>query len=454
MANDTVDSCGINYKKMQGKWRLIDALRGGTESMRSMRTEYLPMEEAEDQSHYANRLNRTFLFSGYTDAVDYLTARPFSRRVTYQGELPPKIGNIIENIDGNKNNLTELAKSVLTDGIDYGVTYLLVEYPSTVGLESGEQNKLEVDGVIRPFIVHVKARDVIARTKQLDDFGNSRVSSVRIKYKTIEAVGEFEEEEIEVIRVYTDSGCSEYRKGPKDKEFSYFASSEITIGKIPMVEIRFKEISDGYFEPCLYNLAETNLMHWQSSSDQRNILRYIRCGILFGSGMTAKDMENNVIGPYQVMYNKNTEARLSYVEHTGRAAEVGQNDVSMLEGRMMLQGLQPILKDSHKTATGKVIEETKSSDNLQSWLRKCESGILEAFKIAALFTKEEIADDFSINIWSDFTLSLRRSEDLNYILKMATLNLIPKKLFIEQMIKFNMLPDNIDIEKTIAESEA
>jgi hypothetical protein len=98
--------------------------------------------------------------------------------------------------------------------------------------------------------------------------------------------------------------------------------------------------------PPLAKLAELNIAHWQSSSDQRNILHIARVPILFGAGFNTDD--TIVIGAAEMVQSSNANAKLEYVEHTGAAIGAGDKDLENLELQMQSMGLQLLIDQARR----------------------------------------------------------------------------------------------------------
>ena len=156
-----------------------------------------------------------------------------------------------------------------------------------------------------------------------------------------------------------EGDCSVWRKGEKDKEFvKTISDGKHSFKKIPL--FTFYTNQTGFMEakPPMFTLAETNLEHWQSYSDHRNILRFIRLGILAVSGCQKRDFDSIVIGPNRLVHlGENVGADMRYVEHKGEAIGAGERDLDRLEARMMFLSLLPAMKKTgDPTATGAALD--------------------------------------------------------------------------------------------------
>ena len=90
---------------MAADWPLIDALMGGTRTMRAAGKAYLPQWPAEDEAPYRSRLATATLFPAYARTVSVLTGKPFSKPVAYGEDIPPRIRDWLEDVDLQGRNL-------------------------------------------------------------------------------------------------------------------------------------------------------------------------------------------------------------------------------------------------------------------------------------------------------------------------------------------------------------
>ena len=120
------------------------------------------------------------------------------------------------------------------------------------------------------------------------------------------------------------------------------------INAIPVAPVYLNQTGFMCGSPPLMDLADLNITHWQSSSDQRNILHVARVPILFASGV-AEDIEL-VVGANAFMRASDPQARLEYVEHSGAAITSGKDDLKVLEFQMQAMGLQLLQAEPAQTA--------------------------------------------------------------------------------------------------------
>src|SRR3954447_6283748 len=82
-----VRKTSASVDKMAQDWNLIDAVMGGTKTMRAAGKAHLPQWPAEEDSSYKTRLTTATFFPAYARTVSVLTGKPFSKELTYGEEV-------------------------------------------------------------------------------------------------------------------------------------------------------------------------------------------------------------------------------------------------------------------------------------------------------------------------------------------------------------------------------
>jgi hypothetical protein len=197
-------------------------------------------------------------------------------------------------------------------------------------------------------------------------------------------------------------------------------------------------------------LAWMNIAHWQSSSDQRNILRFARIGLLFGKGFSNEEIERGiVIGPNSFVGSTNESADLKYVGYSGESIKAGFDDLDKLEKQMESLGSQPLIEGGgDATATGKLIDEAARSQNsIQSWIRRTEAALTEAYRITMRWFDQDLPKDFSLDIFSDFAVANRATSDLDWLLKARAQGELDHETFVAESRRRGVLSDTVTSEK-------
>lgn len=448
-----VDTRSKDFELMQAGWSLLHDLLGGTRAMRAAGRTWLPQEPKEADAAYANRLARSFLFGAFADAVDRIVAKPFSVPTTVEGGSPAYFAEMLRNVDNCGNDLTLFARSVFEDGVIHGLSHILVDHPDTGGTLTAKQER---DLKIRPYFVHVRADQLIGHRSKRDAAGRNVLTQIRIYEKKVEDAGEYGDVSVEYVRVVTETSFSIWRKTADDAKFVKVKSGDHTFGSVPLVT--FYTSADGFMKatPPLEDVAWLNLAHWQSYSDQRNILRFARVGLLFGSGFSEEEVERGFsVGPTNLLLVTSPDAKLSIVEHSGNAIGSGKDDLETLEAKMDSLGLRPFVdQKGNPTATGKAMDEEKSFSSILAWIRSLESALRTAFGFAATWTQETIADDFEVEVFSDFGISVQTYEAIQNLITARANREISRETFLFEIRRRGLISDSIDIAAEIARIES
>ena len=359
---------------------------GGTDAMRVKGTVYLPQEMAESTTAYQIRLKRSFLFNGYAKAVDDFTGRVFAKDITLEADMPQQIQDYCDNIDLAGQNIDVFARAVFKDGLTDGISYILIDMdPPPLGVVTvADARALNR----RPWAVHIKAAQVLGwRSASIN--GKQTLTQFRYRDDQVEYGDDFVETQVAQIRVLTrtDAGVTweTWRKnqGTASGEWELYGEGIISMMEIPVVPVYINRT--GFFAgmPPLSGLAEVNLAHWQSSSDQRNILHVARVPILFAKGW-ADSKDPVEIGASRLLMQTNDNADLKYVEHSGAAIGSGRDDIKDLEQQMQVLGLELMIPTKgSQSATGATIDQAKMTAPLAMMAKALEDAMENALQFMA-----------------------------------------------------------------------
>ena len=289
MPSDTqpgVETPSVGYARMEPLWSLVRDLSGGTESMRAAGKKWLPKEVEEKDTQYNRRLERSFLFNAFDDAIGRIIERPFSKQVTVEN-APDGLEILEEDCDGLGTHIHDFTAEVMDDAVRYGLTHILIDFPALPSERTLEDERL---AGARPTLSHIHATSLIGWKYENPPegmVGLPVLSQVRISQVRTEQSGDYGDIEVEYIKVIGRSTWDLHRKMKVEgvEKFVLVESGEHTFGEVPLVTIYAQKTGTMTAEPPLKNLAWLNIAHWQSESDQRNILRFARLAPLVITGV-------------------------------------------------------------------------------------------------------------------------------------------------------------------------
>jgi len=442
-----VDEPVAAYKSMREHWDLPDDLLGGTPDMRRAGVKWLPKHEAEASKSWLIRRDMSVLFPAYKDTIKRIVDKPTSQPVTVEG-LPESMEYLVDDVDGFGTSLHDFVHQLLKFGIHYGHSGVFTDFP-TAPENRTKQDEKELN--LRPVFILYPASQIIG-WRFLP--GTDELEQVRFIERKDEPKGDWGTEVVEYVRVITPDGFKLYRKAPSESEYSLHDEGFHTFGSIPLEIFYTESDSPMISEPPLEDLAWLNLSHWQSQSDHRNILRYARVGILFGSGLTDDQVENGlVIGPTQFIGTTDTDADLKFVEHSGASIGAGRQDLRDLEEKMEVLGMKPFAQRRNgKTLGDRVIDEDSGDTAIHSWVRNAERTIEQAFHNAAAWMEVGLPEDFAVNIFSEFSIGSNAESDSKTLRELQQDGIITKTTRLKEIQRRGILPDDMDAEAEVEEA--
>lgn len=471
-------------------WRLTGALRGGSQAMREEskrigedRLDFLPFMRREEKPQWQTRLANSFLEPAYDEAVTNVSCRPFVKPVQINGELPPEMDPLEDDVDGRGTSLTVQAHAFLDAAVDDGVAHLFVDFPATGGtLTRIEERRANA----RPTIGIVRASDLLDAIPRTLFNGREILHEVRIKGSDVVRDG-FASSRRETILRYV--ACQPETWGDPDAEMLYlrYVDGEIGfdefvsrggvpgfVGKYVMVEndwvegepteFRFPVIPLVSFftnrkgwmlaQPFFWILAELNLQHWQKYSVHCYYVDFAQITGWKVEGADPNTVRTKSFGPGRVM-TVPPGATLSVVSHGGEAYGVGKDFLDRLESRMDRVAKVPFIprRTGDPTATGDAIREAKSSAPIHAMIRSEERAYESAFRLAAMWYRLRrpdspirLPDDFSVDVFSNFSLLTPMTEELQALRDDFDRSVITEQTYLTERKIRGLYREDLDVE--------
>ncbi len=421
---DTVRTESNAYKRMKPSWVLLEALDKGVLALRATPSVWIEKHEKEREQDYIRRAKNAVLLEAYKETLDRVVSDPFGRQPKI--DLPDVISYLEADADGAGTPLVELMREHLRDLAMYGFESYLVD-STTVTTESddGEPSVSdETSAGLRAIISNVSARQLIG-TKRFSE-ADDALFSIRI-LGSVDRPKEgksFEEETVEQILLYAVDGWRRYEKDTEG-EWAVVDSGDVLVAgsppeEVPLVTTYTKRIGLLESQPPFERVAELNIAHYRSDSEQRSILSFARVPIRVITGVGPDEQDKQlVVGPGSTVKLKNPNAKFFMVEAEGSAIQSGERDLENLELKMQAVGARAFIQRVvAETATGSRLDERASLSKVQSWIRKVEQSTVKALVLAARVHGVDVPEDeIKIDIWSDFDAP-GGDEDLDDLIRM------------------------------------
>jgi hypothetical protein len=195
--------------------------------------------------------------------------------------------------------------------------------------------------------------------------------------------------------------------------------------------------------PLLDDLADVNIAHWQSQSDQRQILHVARVPILFGSGLP--DDKPIVISTSQATISSEPTADLKWVEHSGAAIGAGRQDLKDLEFQMEAHGLQLLVNQAGgQSATGAVLDAAKETSILSMTADALQDCLEQALQWMADYASEGAGGSVKVN--KDFAANILDAQELQLLLAAVNTGNMSRETFISTLVNRGIIADSVTPE--------
>lgn len=445
VANRSAESAAMQTAAAKGR-----ALMGGTTAMRKARETYLPKFGKESHAAYEARLKSSWLFNGYRKTVRDMTGRIFSTPVEVE-DAPDQIEEWCENADLQGRDLSTFARQVFEDALaGPGISYIMVDAPPRQGTvtvaEAQSQN-------LRPYLIHLRAEDVLGwKTEVINNVTTLTQIRIHEEYRETSPTDEFAEVAKPQVRVLDRMGGNPggvmsriFRKGQRDEWAevpelaAFYDAPEITI--VPVYVNR-----TGFFTgaPLLDDLADINIAHWQSQSDQRHILHYARVPVLFGAGVPSDAIGE--IGASTAVISSDPAAKMMWVEHSGKAIEAGRQDLKDLEFQMEAFGLQLLTaRPSSQSATGEALDANKETSILAMTADQLQDALEQALAWMGMYGGIEAAPSAVVN--KDFGVTMMTAQEASVLLQAVKDGEISRETFLGEWKRRGFIRSDIDADE-------
>lgn len=417
---------------------------GGTRAMRAAGERYLPRFASETVANYNARLARSTLFNAFKKTVADMTGRVFAKPVILGKDVPQELVDYAENIDIAGRHLNVFARDVFYDCLQAGIGYVLADAPPTPVRTDGLTPTIadyQAAGW-RPYLVYIPVENLIG-WKSTTIEGAETLTQIRIKECVSEPDGGYAEKTVDQIRVIEPGSWQTWRKNSQSGKWEVHKEGSSSLNKITLAPVYLNRTGFMTGEPPLQDLADLNVAHWQSQSDQRNILTVARVPVLFGAGIETETVLE--IGASSMVRVSNPDAKLTYVEHTGAAIGAGDKDLLNLQFQMQACGLQLLVDSPGQTATGEIRDDVKENSALAHMVAALQDALELSLGFLAEYAGLGNDKGGSLAVNTDFGLSGRMG-DIQYLTQAVIAGKIDDQTYIDELKRRGALSDAVDTE--------
>ena len=307
---------------------------------------------------------------------------------------------------------------------------------------------------LRPYLVHLRVEDVLGW--KTETYGNVLAFS---QFRILETVSEpdpedeFSQIDVQQVRVLDRTAEGVFvRIYRQDDKGDWSTHDEYSTDAKEITVVPYYAMRTGFAtgEPVLEDLADVNIAHWQSQSDQRNILHFARVPILHVSGRD--EDEALKISAGTAAQSRNPDAKLSWVEHSGQAIGAGRTDLKDLEFQMEALGLQ-LLVSSNATATGSVLDNAKETSGLGMMADSLKDALEHAMGWMAFYGGLD-EQSIAIVVNKDFGVVPLTAQEVTAMQKDVAMGYLSLEEYNEERKRRGVLRPDLDTQEDIDRVEA
>lgn len=335
---------------MRQDWAVVAPLMEGTKAMRAA-TELLPQYPAEEDDAYAERLSLSTLLPAYAETVANNTSRVFAEPLQLGDDVPPQLAALSLDIDRAGNDLNSWAVEWFKLGLSHGLCHALIDYPPTKDLQTRAD---EMAAGVRPYAVIIKPEQVLGWRS-----AGGKLTQVRYLESVEVDSGAFGVAPVNQVRVLEPGLWQTYRKQEDGGNWVLVDEGVTSLDYIPWVTFYSGRTGTLTAKPPLLELAHLNVKHWQSQSDQDNLLHVARVPLLFV--FTNDDQFKLVISSGSAT-RMPADGEAKYVEHTGAAITAGRESLQDLIEDMRMAGAKLLQKGKQQTKTATQASEEAAQE--------------------------------------------------------------------------------------------
>lgn len=437
-----------DYRAMMDYWQTASDLYKGAAAVREGGERYLPRLENESQKQYEDRRKWARYTNIYGDILSTLASKPFTEEVTV-GDATPAVQLLIENIDGQGNNLHNFAANYFEAAINWAIDWIYVDYTKTASVVMGANGQLrpktlgeERDSGERPYWIRVPAEEMIAVYSIVVD-GVETFIHCRMR-ETFTLREGWEEQEVVQIREitreveYDEEGIIAavhpavwkiWRQTAEGGDWQVVESGNVDIGIIPIVPLIIGQRIGNSWRILgeLRDCADLQIDLYQQEASLQNARTLTAFPMLSGNGVSPElDPKTKrpipvPVGPRTVLYapseGDGPPGSWSYVEVSATSLQFLSGQIKETTQQLRELGKQPLTAQTgNLTTITTAFAAQKGNSAVQRWALALKDALEQAFVITAMWQNESM--EATVSVFTDFEAGLGEDDGFGDLLTM------------------------------------
>lgn len=399
----------------------IDALRKDSLSKPSD-TKYIYLNHEESVDSFEKRVRyHTDLINTTEKSINNITDKTFEKNAKIDSENNYLL-SLNKNIDLKGTSFSNFLKCSMKEGIWFGKSYIFTDYNSN--LKRSYSQLIDSSNI----------RDVRY------DEDTQRIILFKIETSERVFIDDFSEEDILVTYVYKDDllGNVTYSKYYNSDLKEDIINKKMDIEQLPISEF-YAETTIYGTNPDLpfYSMADKNIVHFRSNSQQLYITNFARIPFLYMAGFNEKECQIK-FGSDVAMSSSRPEAKIAWVESNGSGIAVGEKEIDRLERQLEAMGQSMLIESTTATAAILTNSETRTrGSSMASNMKDTAMSIIRFHKMWMSIKEDET--EVYVNTSVKTSLS---DVEFNILIQMKNLGAISNKTLRQQAKERGLLGEN------------
>jgi hypothetical protein len=403
------------YAAALKKWEKCRDVIEGQEAVYAQGVRYLPMLSGQTEPEYYAMQQRGSFYNAANRTLDGLSGMVFRKPPIFT--LPTALEPMLEDADLAGQPLHAFAECLTEEVLAVSRAGVLVDFPQQP--EQALTRAVASQMNLRPFLKLYRAENIISwRVGQVGQ--KTTLTQVRLKELVVEEVGEFENDEIEQIRVL-DLFNGQYRvrvfrDGAQHGEERYPVMQGKSMREIPFVFCGPRDLSPDVSKPVLLDLINENLSHYRTTVDLEHGAHFTALPTPYLFGINDNEKPTGV-GPTALWSSQSSEAKAGLLEFTGKGLETLEKRLAVKEQHMAALGARMLAEEKRQVETAETASIHRQGENsvLSSISQAISLGLSKALQICALW--EGVNDsDVGVELNRDFAPARMTAQEMTALM--------------------------------------
>jgi len=427
------------WQRQEPRWRIVEALDGGTAALRAAATKYLPQEPREDDASYQRRLAGSVCPPYFKNLLNMLAGMLTRVPLKLDGVDDQTLQHLYD-VDQQGNDLQRFLGIFAREVLKWGHCGLLIDYPS------------DLDGTPspRPYWVMYKPSQILGFRTETG--GNGGVlTQLRLHNTFTMPYQSYGEEVVEEVRLLEPGSYRVFRKQPsRGKDWEEVANGTTTTDRIPFAVAYSEKLGVLESRPPLEEVAHLNVLAYQRASDLANQLHLAAVPRLMIFGASA-EIEEIEAGPESAT-TWPVDARAEFIEPGGNSYDAQFRHQELIAQEIAQLGLATILpqKATAETATSKAIDRSQGDAALQVVALQLQDAIDVALELHAQYLGTTPG---SCELSRDFLAQRLDPAEVAQLIALRTNGSITQETLLRQLDQGGWLGDDFEIDQEVLATE-